>query len=142
MDLARGAGAKLTFVTVTEPFHVFSIDADQLEETPATYRKLVQERAARILAEVGAVASPRLAHEEVQVEDAEPYRAIIRVADERGCDLIVMASHGRRGVAALVLGSETIKVLTHSTIPVLVYRARRPPTTHQRHLETQEEPAI
>ena len=51
-----------------------------------------------------------------------PYEAIIRVAEQRGCDLIMMASHGRRGVGALLIGSETQKVLTHSKIPVLVYR--------------------
>ena len=44
------------------------------------------------------------------------------MAVARGCDLILMASHGRRGVSALLLGSETVKVLTHSKIPVLVYR--------------------
>jgi nucleotide-binding universal stress UspA family protein len=52
----------------------------------------------------------------------QPYRAIIDCALANKCDLIVMASHGRRGVAALLVGSETQKVLTHSTIPVLVYR--------------------
>ena len=51
-----------------------------------------------------------------------PYDAIIRTAEDKGCDLIMMASHGRRGVEALLLGSETQKVLTHSKIPVLVYR--------------------
>jgi len=50
------------------------------------------------------------------------YQGIIDAASARGCDLIVMASHGRRGVSAVVLGSETLKVLTHSKIPVLVYR--------------------
>jgi nucleotide-binding universal stress UspA family protein len=50
------------------------------------------------------------------------YKAIIHAAEEKGCDLILMASHGRRGMSGLVLGSETNKVLTHSTIPVLVYR--------------------
>jgi len=52
----------------------------------------------------------------------QPYEAIIEVAEQKGCDLIMMASHGRRGVGALLLGSETQKVLTHSKIPVLVYR--------------------
>jgi nucleotide-binding universal stress UspA family protein len=52
----------------------------------------------------------------------QPYRAIIDAAEAKGCDLIVMASHGRRGMSALLLGSEAHKVLTHSTIPVLVYR--------------------
>lgn len=51
-----------------------------------------------------------------------PYAAIIEAATQRGCDLIFMASHGRRGIGALLLGSETNKVLTHSKIPVLVYR--------------------
>ena len=52
----------------------------------------------------------------------QPYEAIINTADKKGCDLIMMASHGRRGVGALLIGSETQKVLTHSKIPVLVYR--------------------
>jgi nucleotide-binding universal stress UspA family protein len=52
----------------------------------------------------------------------QPYEAIVDVAEQKGCDLIMMASHGRRGIGALLLGSETQKVLTHSKIPVLVYR--------------------
>jgi nucleotide-binding universal stress UspA family protein len=52
----------------------------------------------------------------------QPYRAIVDAAQALNCDLIVMASHGRRGISALLLGSETAKVLTHSTVPVLVYR--------------------
>lgn len=55
-------------------------------------------------------------------EDGAPYEGIIEAATTRGCDLIVMASHGRRGIKSLILGSETQKVLTHSKIPVLVYR--------------------
>ena len=54
--------------------------------------------------------------------DDQPYEAIVNLAEKNGCDLIMMASHGRRGVGALLLGSETQKVLTHSKIPVLVYR--------------------
>ena len=54
--------------------------------------------------------------------DASPWEAIIRVARDEACDLIFMASHGRRGMAGLLLGSETQKVLTHCKIPVLVYR--------------------
>ena len=61
------------------------------------------------------------------VEDSHPYRVIIQTAEEQGCDLIVMASHGRRGISALVLGSETVKVLTHCAIPVLVYRLASTP---------------
>ena len=56
------------------------------------------------------------------VHGETPHEEIIKAAESRGCDLIVMASHGRRGMSALLLGSETQKVLTHSKIPVLVYR--------------------
>jgi nucleotide-binding universal stress UspA family protein len=58
----------------------------------------------------------------VEVEDEHPYKGIIRTAKEKGCDLIVMASHGRRGISALVIGSETHKVVTHTNIPVLICR--------------------
>ena len=58
----------------------------------------------------------------LHVEHELVYQAIIDAAEARKCDLIVMASHGRRGVSAVVLGSETVNVLTHSKIPVLVYR--------------------
>jgi len=58
----------------------------------------------------------------LHVEHEHVYQAIIEAATARKCDLIVMSSHGRRGVSAVVLGSETVKVLTHSKIPVLVYR--------------------
>jgi nucleotide-binding universal stress UspA family protein len=122
--LAAETGAKVTFLTVIEPFHTFSLGVDQLEETPDTYRKQMQEHATRILAGAARIAAAAgLPHEVIHVEDDQPYRAIIRTAEQKGCDLIAMASHGRRGVSALVLGSETVKVLTHSTIPVLVYRS-------------------
>jgi nucleotide-binding universal stress UspA family protein len=75
---------------------------------------------------LGAIASTAkaagVACETVQVEHEHPYQAIIDTAQSRGCDLIVMASHGRRGVSAIVLGSETVKMLTHSKILVLVHR--------------------
>ena len=124
VELAKDTNADITFLTVTEPFHVFSLEVDQVEDTPAQYRTHAKERAQRALGE--AVATARAAEvscEAVHVEDDQPYRAIIRTAQEKGCDLIAMASHGRRGLSALVLGSETLKVLTHSAIPVLVYRA-------------------
>jgi nucleotide-binding universal stress UspA family protein len=122
--LAAETGAKVTFLTVIEPFHTFSLGVDQLEETADSYQKHMQERAARILAGAAKVATAAgVAHEAIQTEDDQPYQAIIRTAEQKGCDLVAMASHGRRGVSALVLGSETVKVLTHSAIPVLVYRS-------------------
>ncbi len=60
--------------------------------------------------------------ERSSVQSDAPWLGILETAKNKGCDFIVMAAHGRRGLAALVLGSETNKVLTHSKIPVLVYR--------------------
>ena len=56
------------------------------------------------------------------VQSDSPHEAIIRAAQKHGCDLIFMASHGRRGISALIHGSETQAVLSHSKIPTLVYR--------------------
>jgi nucleotide-binding universal stress UspA family protein len=60
--------------------------------------------------------------ETLRLSNDHPWEAIVQAAKDKRCDLIVMASHGRRGVSAVVLGSETHKVLTHSTVPVLVVR--------------------
>jgi nucleotide-binding universal stress UspA family protein len=62
----------------------------------------------------------------LQVEHDHPHEVIINTAKKLGCDAVVMASHGRRGVSAIVLGSETVKVLTHSLIPVVVVCGQRP----------------
>ena len=59
------------------------------------------------------------------VASDRPYEAILRAARDRDCDLIFMASHGRRGIEAMIIGSETQKVLTHSKVPVLVWRGNR-----------------
>jgi nucleotide-binding universal stress UspA family protein len=124
VELAAAIGARVLFVTVSAPFHTFSLDVGQVEDTRDSYRAHVQERGARILDEAGRVAAAAgVVFAVKHVEDDQPYRAIIREAEEHGCDLIAMASHGRRGISALVLGSETVKVLTHTAIPVLVYRA-------------------
>jgi nucleotide-binding universal stress UspA family protein len=69
-----------------------------------------------------AAADAGVAAETLSSECASPYEGIIAAAENQACDLIFMASHGRRGASALLLGSETQKVLTHCRIPVLVYR--------------------
>jgi nucleotide-binding universal stress UspA family protein len=123
MDLAREAGAKVTVVTAVEPFHVLSTDSRQIADTRETYAKHSKAEAARYLAEAEHKAKALgVQCTVVQVEDTHPYRAIIDTAKKSGCDLIAMASHGRRGASALIIGSETTKVLAHSSIPVLVYR--------------------
>jgi nucleotide-binding universal stress UspA family protein len=102
---------------------LFYADAADVAYTLAEYERRARMQAAEILTDAQLKAKARGVPCEVeQVESDSPYDVIIKTADKRGCDLIAMASHGRRGVAAIVLGSETLKVLTHSKIPVLVYR--------------------
>jgi nucleotide-binding universal stress UspA family protein len=121
--LAKSVGAKVLGIAVTVPFHVFAIDPDTLTDTPASYQTRVAATAARHLGQIKNVAAPvGVTCDVISVEHEQPYQAIVDTAKKNGCDLIVMASHGRRGLSALVLGSETVKVLTHSTIPVLVCR--------------------
>jgi nucleotide-binding universal stress UspA family protein len=104
--LAKRIGAKVTVLTVVQPLHTFT--AEYAEKTLGAAARLAQAAGVEC--------------EGVHVEHDFPYQAIIDTAASKGCDLIVMASHGRHGISALVLGSETVKVLTHSKIPVLVHR--------------------
>jgi nucleotide-binding universal stress UspA family protein len=121
--LAKEVSAKTTAVTVSEPFNVFALAPSELGYTPIEYKKHAEAHADRLLGTVSAAAkSAGVACDTLHVEHEQIYQAIIDAAEARRCDLIVMASHGRRGVSAVVLGSETVKVLTHSKIPVLVYR--------------------
>ena len=123
MDFARDANAKVTVLTVVSPFHVFSANADELTDTRADYERRARAHAAEILTDAQRKAKRAgVPCDVVQLESDAPYDLIIKTAEKRGCDLIAMASHGRRGISAIVLGSETLKVLTHSMIPVLVYR--------------------
>jgi nucleotide-binding universal stress UspA family protein len=121
--LAKELGAKVTALTVLLPFHMFTTDTQMLEDTPAQYKARMQQHAEKTLGAVAhAAQSAGVACEIVHVEHEHPYRAIIDTAESKGCDLIVMASHGRHGISAIILSSETVKVLTHSKIPVLVHR--------------------
>jgi nucleotide-binding universal stress UspA family protein len=123
VQLAKESGAKVTGLTVTEPYQAAGMDTVFVPVDLGDY-----EEQARVLSEK-AVEQVKMAAqaagvpcETIREVHDQPYRAIIDAAQAVGCDLIVMASHGRRGISALLLGSETAKVLTHSTIPVLVYR--------------------
>lgn len=121
--LARTVGARITGLTVSPPFQAFAVDPMLVADTPEGYRENIWAAARKRLAKVrDAATGAGLACETVHVENDHPYEAIIDTAKARGCDLIVMASHGRRGLSAILLGSETVKVLTHSDIPVLVCR--------------------
>lgn len=123
LRLARSIDATAVILTVREPFHVIGMSRAQLAESVTSFRQATEDaaratldaattRAAQIGVEVRALA----------VEHSVPARAIIDAAAQEGCDLIVVASHGRGGFSTLVLGSVTQQVLTESAIPVLVLR--------------------
>ena len=123
VQLAKESGAKVTAITVSDPYRAATMDTVLIPIDEGDYEeqsRLLSEKAmeqVKMAADAAGVPCETIR----EVHD-QPYRAIIDAAHALGCDLIVMASHGRRGISALLLGSETVKVLTHSTIPVLVYR--------------------
>jgi nucleotide-binding universal stress UspA family protein len=120
---AKSVGARVTGLCVMPRQHPFfyetEIPVSALEEAAKRYRELANGYLAII---ARAAAEAGVAYEGAYEVQDSIYETIIRVAEQKGCDLIMMASHGRRGVKALLIGSETQKVLTHSKVPVLVYR--------------------
>jgi nucleotide-binding universal stress UspA family protein len=124
VEFAREMGAEVVGLTATPEFHVLSTSSEMLEDTP---EQLCRRQRGR--AQAGSWptsrtrrAKPACACRTEHAIDDDPYAAIVATARRLGCDLIVMASHGRHGLKGLLLGSETQKVLVHSTIPVLVHR--------------------
>lgn len=124
--LAKAMHSKLTFITVVSPYHsgisvpftsaiVHDIEKSHDEQAKKATQKLHADIAAR-------AKSAGIQCESLVAFGESPYEQIIKNAKASKCDLILMASHGRRGLDGLLLGSETVKVLTHSKIPVLVVR--------------------
>src|SRR5260370_1534000 len=123
VTLAKESGAKVTGLHVIPEFHVFAYGVEMLADTEERYIQVTRQHADDYLAVVTTAATQAgVECDAVARNHAHPYEEIISVAAQRNCDLIVMASHGRGGMRALLLGSETQKVLTHSQIPVLVVR--------------------
>jgi nucleotide-binding universal stress UspA family protein len=120
---AKESHARVTGISVMPEFHVLSFNITMVEDTKEVFlaESRAQAKANLALLKKSADEEGVPCDTEVVVSD-HPYEAIIRIAESRGCDLIMMASHGRRGVQAVLLGSETQKVLTHARIPVLVCR--------------------
>ena len=124
MELARVLGARVTGFFAAPAFHLTVYDDWIVEPmSQSEFDDKAKKQSEQRLAPIGKAAEAANVPCDLvsSVSDA-PHAAIIKTAQERGCDLIFMASHGRRGIAGLLLGSETMKVLTHSAIPVLVYR--------------------
>ena len=122
IELARSLGAQLYTICVKEPFPYSAIS--EMQPTPPQEFFDAQERIAakRVQAVVDLSLKAGVPCQSHTVEALHPWEAIIEHAQRNECDLLVMASHGRRGMAAMLLGSETQKVLTHSKVPVLVVR--------------------
>ncbi|MBE0549883.1 MAG: universal stress protein [Rubrivivax sp.] len=122
VDIARLCGAELYVLAVKEPFPYSAIS--EMQPVPPQEFFDAQERvaSARVKTATDAGTAAGVTCHGHTVEALHPWEAILDHAKTQGCDLVVMASHGRRGVSALLLGSETQKVLTHSTLPVLVVR--------------------
>jgi nucleotide-binding universal stress UspA family protein len=124
--LAKATGAKMTVITVIVPFHTgitSPVTSEIVHELEKGRDEEAKKRVAKLHAGVASLAkSGGVQCESVIAMGGNPYEQIIAKAKKLKCDLIVMASHGRRGLDALLIGSETAKVLTHSKIPVLVVR--------------------
>ncbi|MDD5247837.1 MAG: universal stress protein [Rhodocyclaceae bacterium] len=125
ITFAHDAGARITFFFAKPDYPVAFYGEGALIDptTPEKFAEMADKQAAEVLG-----ACEKLAAEagvdcsSVSSTSDIPYEAIIEAANNSACDLIFMASHGRRGFSGLLLGSETQKVLTHSKVPVLVYR--------------------
>jgi nucleotide-binding universal stress UspA family protein len=125
--LAKMAGARITAFHAVEPYPMqgaYAAEASGVAELqPEVFAERSEEYAKRVLAAVaGAAAKAGVQCTTNHATSRSPSQAIVDTAGREGCDLIVMASHGRRGLEGFLLGSETQKVLTHTSIPVLVYR--------------------
>jgi nucleotide-binding universal stress UspA family protein len=123
VELARLLKAKATAVTVTEPWTAMVTGEAAFGFPPNDYEKWASESAGGVLGRVAELAKAAgVDCATVHIRDHFPDEGIVAAAKDTGCDLIVMASHGRRGIAKFLLGSVASRVLTLSPVPVLVYR--------------------
>lgn len=121
VGLAKALGARLTAVTATEPRLTGQAEIARMGCTQDEYDKAAADVASRILDTIaGAARDAGLSCSPIHVKDAYPADAILATARDLGCDLIVLASHGRRGFAKLLVGSESEKVANRSELPVLI----------------------
>jgi nucleotide-binding universal stress UspA family protein len=120
---AAEVGARITALHVEQPVHMYTYEFDVTEQAHDSYRRMRAQHARECLGPIEELArQSKVDCTSVVIDADEPYEGIIKTARERHCDVVMMASHGRRGARALLLGSQTQKLLAHSAIPVLVYR--------------------
>lgn len=122
---AKHLNARVTFLFVKPefPLPIAGEGAMLVPESREEFSRGTQEQALHILDSAMSVAQKELVPAQTRSDTSDqPYQLIIDTAKAENCDLIFMASHGRKGLAGILLGSETQKVLTHCNIPVLVYR--------------------
>ncbi|KAI5911916.1 universal stress protein [Azoarcus sp. PA01] len=124
VEFAGSLGARVTFFTMVEDYGATQEGALMRTLSPEAFEKELKHRASAVISDaVAAGQAAQLACEGVVRIGTDPCEEILHVAREKACDLIYMASHGRRGLKALALGSQTHKVLTHSPLPVFVAKA-------------------
>jgi nucleotide-binding universal stress UspA family protein len=123
LTLAKALGSTVTAVTVTEPWTA-AVSGEWAVAFPVEeYEKATAANAEKILDGVQqAAVGLGVTCDAVHVKDQYAAEAIVEEAKARGCDLIVMASHGRRGIAKFVLGSQATRVLAHTSVPLLICR--------------------
>lgn len=119
---ARPLGATLVVMTVVEPYSYTNLAEYRPESIEQYDERVTAEAEERLEAARKIAVAAGVEVKTVMVKSFSPAEAIIEQAEKNGCDIIFMASHGRKGIAAVLLGSETQKVLTHSHSPVMVYR--------------------
>jgi len=125
LKLAAETGAQVLALNIQMPYvpPAFAEMALAAPFTDTEYERAVTQASEKLLASVAERARAlNVSCKTMTKLDTSVWETIIDVAEDEACDLIFMASHGRKGLAALILGSETQKVLTHSGVPVLVHR--------------------
>jgi nucleotide-binding universal stress UspA family protein len=120
LALAKQLNAKVTAITAIEPW--LSIASSDTAAAFMEYQKAAEQDAARILGELSTTAQAQDINCETVTATGGAAESIIETANNRHCDLIVMSSHGRRGLARILLGSQAMRVLTTSSVPVLICR--------------------
>lgn len=127
LDLAKALGVRTTAVIATDAYPLAGLaigagwvpSAEEMHDFDAAQKQFADQIFSKIIESAGARG---VAVETIQVPNSRAASAILQVADEKACDLIVMASHGRRGVERVLLGSQTAEVLAHSPVAVLVVK--------------------